>query len=213
MPPWRTPRKPGIISPDFVEPCLPTLAQNPPEGPDWIHEIKHDGIRLIVRRRGARVRIFTKNGFDWTERYPRIVEAVGNLKVTSCAIDGEGVVCGSDGIADFERLRSRAEDHCVILYAFDLLELDGADVRREAWDTRKTRLAKLLAKQPDGIAYNDHTDLPGQAVYEAACKMGLEGIVSKRRDMPYRSGKCSRWRKIRNPKAPASIRIVEENWS
>jgi bifunctional non-homologous end joining protein LigD len=94
-----------------------------------------------------------------------------------------------------------------------MVDFDGEDIRREPWEDRKARLAKLLAKQPDGIAYNDHTDLPGQAVYEAACKMGLEGIISKRRDLPYRSGKCSRWRKIRNPKAPANMRIAEEIWS
>jgi hypothetical protein len=117
---WRTggpAKRPGII-----EPCIPTLAARPPVGPQWIHEIKHDGYRLIARKRGGRVSLFTRRGFDWTDRYPRISAAVAALGAASATIDGEAVCCDDAGVAVFERLHSRAHDGEAFLYAFDLLE-------------------------------------------------------------------------------------------
>src|SRR5262249_47890314 len=111
--------------PDFVEPCLPISVERPPAGSNWIHEIKHDGFRLLARRGAERVRLFTRNGHDWTERFPLIVEALNALKATTCLIDGEAVTCNEIGLAEFEGLRSRSGD--VHLCAFDLLELDGRD--------------------------------------------------------------------------------------
>jgi hypothetical protein len=115
----------------FIEPCLPSSAERPPSGPGWIHEIKHDGYHLMARRDPVGIRLLTRNGYDWAPRYPLIVEAVNMLKVRSCLIDGEAVACDDNGVAVFERLRRKREGQRVFLYAFDLLELDGKDLRRE----------------------------------------------------------------------------------
>jgi bifunctional non-homologous end joining protein LigD len=104
----------------FIEPCLPTTAARPPSGPQWLHEIKHDGFRLMAWRDGERVRLFTRNGYDWRERYPLIVAAVAALKVRSCLIDGEAVCCDESGLAVFDDLRHRRRDDHVFLYAFNL---------------------------------------------------------------------------------------------
>src|SRR5262245_4942923 len=96
--------------PDFVEPCLPSPVERPPAGSDWIHEIKHDGFRLLARRGAAGVRLFTRNGHDWTDRFPLIVEALNALKVTTCLIDGEAICCDDDGVAVFHKLRQRRHD-------------------------------------------------------------------------------------------------------
>jgi bifunctional non-homologous end joining protein LigD len=122
-----------------------------PEGPHWVHEIKHDGYRLLVRRRGARVRLFTRNGYDWSHRFPATIEAAGSLRVRSVAIDGEAVVCGDDGVSDFERLHSQGWDSAVFLFAFDVLEIDGEDLRPEPLEARKARLEKLFCRAPSGI--------------------------------------------------------------
>jgi bifunctional non-homologous end joining protein LigD len=119
----------------FIEPCLPSAAERPPSGPDWVHEIKHDGYRLMARRDSVGVRLLTRNGHDWADRYPAIVEAVNQLKVRSCLIDGEAVVCDANGLAVFERLRYQRGGRTVFLYAFDLLELDGTNLRREPFET------------------------------------------------------------------------------
>jgi ATP-dependent DNA ligase len=125
----------------FIEPCIPTRAARPPSGPDWIHEIKHDGYRLIVRAASPLVRLFTLRGFDWTDRYPAIAGAATKVAARSFTIDGEAVVCGSDGVAVFEALHRRHRATEAILYAFDLLELDGEDLRPVPLGERKARLA------------------------------------------------------------------------
>src|SRR5215469_11180078 len=112
----------------FIEPCLPSAAARPPSGPDWVHEIKHDGYRLMARRDSVGIRLLTRNGHDWADRYPAIVEAVKARRARSCLLDGEAVVCDEHGLAVFERLRYRRDDRNVFLFAFDLLELDGADL-------------------------------------------------------------------------------------
>ena len=110
----------------FIEPCLPSSAERFPAGPDWIHQIKHDGYRLMARRDSVGIRLLTRNGHDWSPHYPLIREAVNRLKVRSCLIDGEAVACDENGLAVFERLRRKREGRHVFLYAFDLLELNGA---------------------------------------------------------------------------------------
>jgi bifunctional non-homologous end joining protein LigD len=140
---WRTQaqkRQP----PGFIEPCIPTAALKPPIGPQWIHEIKHDGYRLIVRKQGARVRLLTRRGYDWTDRYPLIVKAAAKLRASSVTIDGEAVSCDQAGVADFAKLHSRAHDDWVFLYVFDLLELDGVGHRPFPLEERKSALAQLL---------------------------------------------------------------------
>jgi ATP-dependent DNA ligase len=133
------------------EPCLPTRGTKVPAGPDWLHEIKYDGYRLIVQRDGKRVRLFTRNGHDWTSRYPLIVEAALKNRMTSFVIDGEAVLLGVDGVSDFNGLHSRQNDDEVQLYAFDILALDGDDLRKLPLSLRKNNLARLLARRPDGI--------------------------------------------------------------
>jgi bifunctional non-homologous end joining protein LigD len=194
----------------FIEPCLPSAAERPPSGPDWVHEIKHDGYRLMARRDSVGIRLLTRNGYDWASRYPLIVEAVDRLKVRSCLIDGEAVACDENGLAVFARLRRKPSGKHVFLYAFDLLELDGQDLRREPLETRKTTLASLLRGSLPGVRLNEHLVQPGDLVFRHACKMGLEGIVSKRLGSQYRSGRTKDWLKFKNPEAPAVK--AEEEW-
>ena len=197
--------------PGFIPPCLPTKAHAVPAGPQWVYEIKHDGFRFICRRDGDRVRVFSRRGIDHSDRAPVIAEALLALNVRSITIDGEGVVCGPDGVTDFDRLRAamgRKSSRQAFLYAFDLLELDGQDLRREPWETRRTILITMLRKAGDGIRLSEHIEgTDGTTIFGHACAMGLEGIVAKRRDRPYRSGRSPDWIKVKNPDAPAAKRL------
>jgi ATP-dependent DNA ligase len=198
----------------FIEPCLPSPADRPPTGPDWIHEIKLDGLRLMVRRDPAGVRLITRNGHDWSGRFPLIADAARALRARSFLIDGEAVACDGDGLPSFDRLRYRRQDGRVFLYAFDLLELNGQDLRRDPLEARKATLSEvLLGKAGAGIWFNKHCDdLPADVVFRHACKLGFEGIVSKRLGSPYRSGRSRDWLKMKNPDAPAVKREAEEDW-
>jgi len=197
--------------PDFVEPCLPSPVTKPPSGDEWIHEIKHDGFRLLARRGASGVRLFTRNGYNWTERFPLIVEALGALKATTCLIDGEAITCDDEtGVAEFEGLCSRRGD--VHLCAFDLVELDGRDLRAEPLAERRGLLARLIRKPRAGLVLNAQYEHDGPLLFEHACTLGCEGIVSKRKDSPYRSGRSRHWVKAKNPAAPAVKREAEEDW-
>jgi bifunctional non-homologous end joining protein LigD len=199
--------------PGFIEPCLPSPADRPPSGPGWIHEIKHDGFRLMARRDAAGVRLLTRNGHDCAGRYPQISEAAAALQgVRSFLIDGEAVACDGDGMPSFDRLRYRRADGTVFLFAFDLLELNGDDLRREPIELRKRELAILLRNARLGLQLNEHIAEPGDVVFRHACKLGLEGIVSKRLGSRYRSGRSADWLKMKNPAAPAVRREAEEDW-
>jgi bifunctional non-homologous end joining protein LigD len=128
----------------IIEPCLPSPAKAPPSGPGWIHEIKHDGFRILARRDGAGVRLFTRAGNDFSGRFPVVATAVGKLQVRSCLIDGEAIVTNSDGLAVFDLIRGHDSKASAVLCAFDLLELDGRDLRRNPIEKRKALLAELL---------------------------------------------------------------------
>jgi ATP-dependent DNA ligase len=188
--------------------CHPTRATNVPHTPDWLHEIKYDGYRLRLERDGDRVRLITKGGYNWTDRYPWIVEAA--LKNRFKQFGGEAVVLGVGGVADFDALHSRKHEHEVQLYAFDILALDGDDLRGLPLSLRKTNLARLLARRPDGIfvAPFEQGEI-GPELFQAACRMGLEGLVSKRRDRPYQAGRSKHWIKVKNRKQPAMNRVME----
>ena len=192
------------------EPCLPRLAKAPPSGPSWIHEIKHDGFRIIARRDGASVRLLTRNGYDFSERYPLIVAAVEALPRGIVRDRRRGNRLRRAGLSVFDMIRWRQHDNAVTLCAFDLLELDGEDLRREPIEVRKATLKGLLRRARPGIAFNRHFEDDGAIVYEQACALGCEGIVSKRLGSPYRAGRVD-LDKIKNPAAPAAKRETEED--
>ena len=147
-----------------------------PDRPEWIHEIKHDGYRLIVQRDGKRVRLFTRNGHDWSGRYPLIVEAALRNRNSSFVIDGEAVLLGVDGRSDFNGLHSRRHDAEVEFYAFDMLVNDGEDLRKLPLSMRKTNLARLMARRVDGIhlALFEQGEI-GPDLFRHACLMGQKG--------------------------------------
>ena len=155
----------------FIEPCLPSPADKPPSGANWIHEIKHDGYRLMARRDPVGIRLLTREGNDWSNRFPLVVEAVNHLKVRSCLIDGEVVCCDERGLAIFSTLRQRRNEASAFLYAFDLLELDGTDMRREPIEVRKATLASILRKASPGVRLNEHLEHPdGAAVFHTPAR-------------------------------------------
>jgi bifunctional non-homologous end joining protein LigD len=193
--------------------CLPRPAKRPPAGPGWIHEIKHDGFRILAERDATGVTLHTRRGYNFADRFPLAAAAVAKLPVRSCLIDGEAIVCDANGLAVFDLLRRRWHGDNVILCAFDLLELDGQDMRRAPIEERKAALAKLLRRPSDGIALNEHYTGDGAIIYKHACALGCEGIVSKRLGSPYRPGRADCWLKVKNPAAPAVTREAEEEWN
>lgn len=196
-----------------VDPCLPRAAKEPPAGAGWIHEIKHDGFRIKARRESQRVRLISRNGRDLTYRFPTIAAAVATLPIASCLIDGEAIVCDDNGLSVFDLIRNYGRGGAATLCAFDLIEIDGLDLTGQPIEDRKAALKRLLGKSHPGIAYNRHFDVEGSIVFHHACKLGCEGIVSKRLGSPYRSGRSADWIKVKNPAAPAVKREAEEDWS
>ena len=198
----------------IIEPCLPTPAKAPPSGPGWIHEIKHDGFRIMARRDGARVRLISRHGNDFTARFPVIASAVAALPARSCVVDGEAIVCDENGLAIFDLIRGHGSKTSAVLCAFDLLELDGKDLRRRPIEERKDLLAKLLHDSDSdlGIVLNKHYEEDGATVFREACRLGCEGIVSKPLGSTYRRGRSPLWLKVKNPNAPAVKREAEEDW-
>lgn len=193
--------------------CIPTKATAVPTGSDWLHEVKYDGYRLRIERDGDRVRLVTRGGNNWTDRYPWIVEAALKNRHKQFVIDGEAVVLGVDGVSDFNALHSRKHEHEVQLYAFDCIALDGDDLRNLPLSMRKTNLARLLARRPDGIfvAPTEQGEI-GPDLFVAACRLGLEGLVSKRRDRPYQPGRSKHWVKVKNRSHPAMSRVMDATW-
>jgi bifunctional non-homologous end joining protein LigD len=207
--PWGISMLGGVsaFQPGFVVPARPVKAPKPPVGTDWVHEIKHDGYRIIVRRDGPSVRLYSRNAYDWTERLVAIAAAAERIKAKSFTIDGEAVVPGPDGLSRFEELSRRKGARTAILYAFDLIEHDGEDLRDRPSLERKAALARLLRDTEAAILLNEHLAEDGATVFADACHLGAEGIVSKRVDGTYRSGPCRLWIKVRNP---ASIAVQRE---
>mgnify|MGYP001355751680 CR=1 FL=1 len=196
-----------------LQPCRPRPAKKPPAGPGWIHEIKHDGFRILAERDARGVTLHTRRGYDFAERFPLAAAAIAKLPVRSCLIDGEAIVCDANGLAVFDLFRRRWGGDDVFLCAFDLLELDGRDMRPLPIEERKAALAKLLHRPRGGIVFNEHYSGDGSIIYKHACALGCEGIVSKRLGSPYRSGRTDCWLKVKNPNAPAVTREAEEDWT
>ena len=196
----------------FIAPCLPSKTDKLPSGSEWLHEIKHDGFRVIARKNGAQVRLYSRPGNDLTYRFPLIVETLSRLRSRSCIIDGEAVACDDNGVTSFNRVRYRRHNESIFLYAFDLIELNGDDLRRDPLEERKATLEMMVAKAGLGIRFNEHMEGDGETVFRQACKLGLEGILSKRKDSLYRSGRSPDWLKMKNADAPAVKREAEEDW-
>ena len=156
------------------------------------------------------MRLFTRNGHDWTDRYPFIVEAALRNRISSFVVDGEAVLLGVDGISDFDGLHSRQHDDEVQLYAFDILAMDGEDLRKLPLHLRKNNLARLLARRPQGIFVSEFEQGEiGPDLFRKACEFGLEGLVSKHRERAYRPGRHRIGVKVKNPKHPAMSRVKD----
>ena len=185
--------------PAFVEPSLATLVSAAPEGDRWLHEIKFDGYRLQARIESGRVKLLTRSGLDWTSKFGKhLTGALASLPAKTALIDGELVVDSDAGAADFSALQADLSEGRVDrfrFYAFDLLHLDGYDLRSLPLINRKELLARLVGHDPGLIRYSDHFDERGDIVLRHACRLGLEGVVSKLRDAPYRSGRGKSWAK------------------
>ena len=202
--PWATARAAAPM-PQFVEPQLATLVTKVPEGPKWLHELKFDGYRIICRIDHGRVTLLTRNAQDWTGRFGVLAQAAKQIPARQAIIDGELVAVADDGSHDFQLLQNtlRAGDAArLVYYAFDLLYLDGRDLRALPLHERKEMLRRLLsgndkARSAGVIRYSEHWIGRGGELYAKACKAGLEGIVSKRIDEPYRSGRSRSWLKIK----------------
>jgi bifunctional non-homologous end joining protein LigD len=185
--------------PQWIKPQLTKLSTKAPSGPNWVHEVKFDGYRMAARIDQGNVKLLTRSGLDWTAKYPGTAAAFAKLKVRSAYVDGE--LCGvrPDGVTSFELMQTASDrgGDGLMFFAFDLLELDGENIARLPLGERKKRLKALLDGPPDGIAFSDHEAVDGEVFREAACKHGLEGIVSKRLDRPYLPGDRGAWVKTK----------------
>lgn len=181
-------------------PQLATLVKDAPSGEGWIHEIKFDGYRIGCRIRHGRVTLISRNGKDWTAAFPEVVEAAARLKVKDALLDGEVAVVLPDGNTSFQALQNAgARSRGTLAYfAFDLLLLDGQRLGPLPLEERKARLRKLVGRRKTGrIRYSEHFEGRGKDIYDRACRIGLEGIISKRRDQPHRDGRHSDWLKTK----------------
>lgn len=189
-------RKPDPL-PKFVQPCLATLANAPSAGEAWVHEIKYDGYRLQARIDGGSVQLLTRTGLDWTARFPSIAKALKGLKLKRALIDGEVVVETEAGVTSFAKLvealeAGRSDD--MVFIAFDLLHLDGVNVAQAPLLQRKDLLKAAMARsRSKRLRYSEHLAGDGGLMLKKACTLGLEGVVSKRADLPYRSGRNAEW--------------------
>jgi bifunctional non-homologous end joining protein LigD len=196
---WRTPspRSRRLPPAGFILPCQPLLVGRPPAGLGWLHEVKHDGYRILARKEGSRVTLWSRHGTNFTDRLPKIAEAICSLAVESVLLDGEAVAARPDGHSDFAALRTKAGSARACLVAFDLLNLNGEDFRQRPIEDRRAALSPLVAGV-DCILFSDALVAEGALVFAKACEMGLEGIVSKRAGSLYRSGTSRGWLKSKN---------------
>lgn len=196
------PRQSGLFDeplPKWIRPCLPTLVEKPPVGTQWVHEIKWDGYRISAYVDGGKVVIRTRNGHDWTARFPAIARAAATLKVRSAVVDGEAVILDDRGRSSFAELQADLDRHGsdrAVLYAFDLLFLDGEDLRKKPLEERRLALGGIIPKRST-ILMSEEFSGPGADLFRIACENELEGVVSKRLDRAYRSGRSRDWLKTK----------------
>ena len=195
--------------PDFLPPMLATLASAPPQGERWLHEIKFDGYRLQARIEAGRVQLLTRGGLDWTKKFGKgVVTALRDLPVGTALIDGELVVETGTGASDFSALQadlSAGRNDRFVFYVFDLMHLDGYDLTRLPLQERKALLAKLVPATEGNLRYSGHFDENGALVLRHACRLSLEGVVSKQRDAPYRDGRSKSWIKSKCSARPEFV--------
>jgi bifunctional non-homologous end joining protein LigD len=188
------------LLPTFIEPSLASPCARPPSGPKWIHEIKHDGYRIQARLDGGKVKLLTRKNLDWTERFATIAQAVEALRVGAALLDGEIVVEEANGLSTFNGLQadlSTGRQDRMRYHVFDLLYCDGYDLTPAPLVDRKSLLKQVLAELPAGspVRFSEHLETDGPTMFEHAGRLGLEGIISKRRDLPYRPGRTEDWLK------------------
>jgi bifunctional non-homologous end joining protein LigD len=202
--------------PGFIEPALASSITKVPSGARWIHEIKFDGYRVQVHLANEAVRIFTRRGHDWTHRFKKVAHDAWQIKAASAVIDGEVVVPAVDGSTDFSVLQNelRGSSKNIVLVAFDLLYLNGRDVQKLPLIQRKTELKKIVVGTD--IQFSENFEIDGQAMFAHACKLGLEGVMSKVRDSVYPTGRSNEWVKKtcaqRETLAIAGFALDEGKW-
>jgi bifunctional non-homologous end joining protein LigD len=191
-------KKPAAIGlkanyPGFIDPALASSINKVPSGERWLHEIKFDGYRVQVHLREAAITVFTRRGYDWTNRFKKIADEAWHINAGSAIIDGEIVVPATDGTTDFSVLQNELKGTStkIVMVAFDLLYLNGYDLRKLPLIERKAHLKKLIDKT--AIQFSESFEVDGREMYKHACKTGLEGVVSKVRDSRYSSGRANDW--------------------
>jgi len=195
--------------PDWIEPCLPSTVEKAPAGDGWVHEIKYDGYRVQARIENGRAVLLTRQGLDWTERYPGVAPAIAGLPVKSALIDGEIVVQTDAGVASFialvDALKSGTGNF--VFYAFDLLHLDGYDLRAAPLVERKAALEKIIAANGESVRvrFSEHIGGDGNTIFQHASRLGLEGIISKTALAPYQSGRVKTWLKVKTTQSDAFV--------
>jgi bifunctional non-homologous end joining protein LigD len=190
--------------PGYIEPCDPTLRERPPRSVGWVYEIKADGYRAELHLQDGDVTVYSRTGLDWTKQFSSIAAAAHKLKAKSAILDGEAVVYGSGGLPDFQQLRrelGRKRSEHVRYHAFDLLYLDGYDLRAAAYEDRKRLLKELLKDAPETFIYVEALEADGDEIFAKGCQLGLEGLVAKRLGVPYRSGRQESWIKLKCKKS------------
>jgi bifunctional non-homologous end joining protein LigD len=185
--------------PGYIEPSLATLTTKPPSAANWVHEIKFDGYRAQLHKRDRGTKMFTRRGYDWSDRFRHIVRAAGELVTHGAILDGEVIVPTEDGHSDFAALESalskKEASNDLVFYAFDILYLEMFDLRGCTLLDRKRVLHALIEGVKGPIKYSEHLEAEGKTVFENACEMELEGVVSKRVDGKYESGRTNLWMK------------------
>src|ERR671913_770549 len=193
---WVRPKR--HLPPGFIGPCQPTLAVKVPAGDGWIHELKHDGFRVLAFKDGDKVRLWSRNGRDWSSEFVAITEAMRALPLKRVMLDGEAVAHCLDGLPDFHRLLGDGQASAC-LYAFHLLWLDAQDARGLELIGRRRMLQKALKKAGPVLRFSENLSAEqGDAMFRHACAMGLEGIVSKKLTSRYKSGACRSWLEVKN---------------
>lgn len=185
--------------PEWIRPQLTKLVDEAPDGPEWLHEVKFDGYRIHARLDHGRVRLLTRTGLDWTEKYPAIASAVSTLAAEQAYLDGE--LCGvrPDGTTSFSLIQAATDagkSDALVFFAFDLLYLDGTAISAAPLKQRKERLKALVTNASPPLQYSDHQIGRGPEFHAKACELSLEGIVSKRADAPYEPGNRGLWVKV-----------------